>query len=177
MSEKLDTIEILLNAKGHLQNFDNWSHPHGLSGREWRINARKGGPTCVVGALEFASFSMGCDISWYDAREALTKALPDNTTATEPADYNDLPSTSYDDILALYDRALLAERGGVMAKYKHPVSEMLSNCLGYPRRTEDNRLNTSLSEGKIGETIRLAIKSLEADVSPSPSGCPEGEEQ
>jgi hypothetical protein len=57
---------------------------------------------CALGALSSARAFNGLDhLAWLEGSEALSEACGMNV-----ADFNDLPTTTYRDILALFDRAI-----------------------------------------------------------------------
>jgi hypothetical protein len=69
----------------------------------WCKNAYKdGGRCCAIGALEVLG-----EAAFKRARQALRHALPEGFLSVVA--YNDHPTTTHADILALFDRAIEAE--------------------------------------------------------------------
>jgi hypothetical protein len=101
-------LETLQKAREHLSDPKNWNK----DGNYFKDNDRSSGCCCALGAL--ALCEVGPNPRWsaphiHDARAALMSALrPGGRTVTS---FNDAPSTTHADILALFDRAIASVEG------------------------------------------------------------------
>lgn len=74
----------------------------------WCKNAYEdGGRCCAIRALEVATCRLLGDAAFWRARQALRHALPEGFLSVIA--YNDAPTTTHADILALFDRAIAEE--------------------------------------------------------------------
>jgi hypothetical protein len=74
----------------------------------WCKNAYEDGERCcAIRALELATCRLLGWPAFYRARQALRRALPEGFSSVIA--YNDAPTTTHADILALFDRAIAEE--------------------------------------------------------------------
>jgi len=103
----VSVLDDLIRARDHISDPAMWYK--GAFSKTGSAGAKNGQPCCAVGALLWA----GPDTERISAgsRNALIDALPDDWNCT--ASYNDAPTTTHADILALFDRSIAAERAKI----------------------------------------------------------------
>ncbi|WP_424974222.1 DUF6197 family protein [Dinoroseobacter sp. S124A] len=95
----MTTLEVLRAARAHLSDPARW-YRGDFCESDW--DGPKGqAPCCALGAVGLFACGKG------SAYEALQAVLPEPRGSV--TFYNDAPSTTHADILALYDRAIAAE--------------------------------------------------------------------
>ena len=103
----MSILDALIKARDHISDPAMW-YKGGYS-EDGAEGAENGLPCCAMGALIWATQdSRG---HWVFPRDALVSALPDGWTFV--AAFNDDPNTTNTDILALFDRAIAAERAKI----------------------------------------------------------------
>mgnify|MGYP006346210075 CR=1 FL=1 len=103
----MSVLDALIKARDHISDPAMW-YKGGYSD-DGRTGAEDGFPCCAMGALVWVNPDVG--IFCNDAYRPLRDALPAEWTSIPY--FNDAPATTHADILALFDRAIAAERAKI----------------------------------------------------------------
>ena len=103
----MSVLDALIKARDHISDPAMW-YKGGYSEFGF-IGAENGLPCCAMGALIWAAQDLQYAHDYY--RSALLDALLDGGHSI--ANFNDAPATTHADILALFDRAIAAERAKI----------------------------------------------------------------
>jgi len=105
------TVEVLVEARALVDTPQRWG--------KWYLEGEKGGPMCALGALtQVLGFAIRPGVypslDAHAATAALIAALGKDLPTANRADivwsFNDDPSTTHVDVLAMFDRAIANER-------------------------------------------------------------------
>lgn len=98
--------KVLENAKGLIPDEGHWCRGH------YSRMTEDGFSYCAVGAVLTAARGIMDDAVVQEASNYLEFALPQGWAESSVAMYNDNRATTYNDIMALYDRAIALSKGG-----------------------------------------------------------------
>ena len=103
----MSVLDDLIRARDHISDPAMWYK--GAFSKTGSAGAKNGQPCCAVGALLWVGKSrLNLNSRLYYALEC---ALSDDWFST--GEFNDDPATTHADILALFDRAIAAERAKI----------------------------------------------------------------
>ena len=101
----MDVVEALQKARDHISDPRMWIK--GGYSENGEVGAIRGEPCCALGALMWV---LDGDNTFYsEMLHCLRLACP---ILGRISTYNDLPSTSHEDIMELFDRAIKKAKGG-----------------------------------------------------------------